>query len=72
MTPEDARNLFEECKANLERLLSCDMHDFRPVGKDGPDRRYRCLCCGGEIRHLEFLWYQRGFTHGQSLANKSK
>jgi hypothetical protein len=62
MTPEKARELLAEAKANHARLESCRRHEF--VQLDGAQfAKFKCRHCGGEARAHEVLWYRRGLEH---------
>ncbi len=62
-----ARAIFEEVKANHEKLKSCTLHDFS-IDLD-PDKkinkRWECVNCHGNVGNTEKLWYEDGLKHAQ-------
>jgi len=65
---DEANQILAECKANVERLTTCDRHEFeRYVAR--PDR-FVCLKCGGWLSVDAVHWYELGRTHGYTEANQ--
>jgi hypothetical protein len=55
-------------RENVQRLASCSIHAFEPVGPVAPLRtRYRCAACGGEVDSSAYRWYQQGRAHEAAL-----
>lgn len=64
MTPEEAREILAEVKANIAKLQSCQRHEFDQM--DGSQfAKFRCRHCGGIARGVEVVWYRRGLEHGE-------
>lgn len=62
-----ARSIYEEVKANYEKLNECTLHDFS-IDKD-PDKklgkRWECVNCSGQVGHSEKVWYEYGLKHAR-------
>ena len=53
---------------NREALDGCYCHDFRLIPRRDwlYDVWYRCRRCYGEIQQVEYEWYMKGRSHGQT------
>lgn len=68
ITHEQAVALVKKCQENVERLHSCDGHDFR---RDDADAGlYVCRKCGGWLSAESAKWYAIGHGHGYEEAMK--
>lgn len=56
----------KDVKANMDKLESCDRHEFTiPHRKIGElVRDWRCTKCGGHVESSYKRWYERGLKHG--------
>lgn len=69
-TRADFDRIFEEVKANSERLRGCSgPHDFVEL-QEAANRppRYRCAKCKGEVDAINRRWYLEGVVHGRLEA----
>lgn len=60
-------SLWEEVRANHERLESCPRHDFHTPEPGRLGVRYTCRACGGWADGHAIVWYMRGLAHGESV-----
>lgn len=71
MTPEEARKILKEVKANSDLLESCAGHEFEQL--DGARfTKYECKHCRGRVDGLALNWYRRGLAHGNKEKNEMK
>lgn len=59
-------SIWEQVKANVARLRSCERHDFSREYKRGGSVRYQCLRCRGTVDRLQKYWYEIGVLHGET------
>lgn len=61
---EEAKRLWEEVRANQDRLATCSNHGFVAISETSEHRRrYRCMHCRGEIDANAYRWYMCGRQH---------
>jgi len=66
---EEAKKLWEEAGANIDKLDACQgPHDFVQIDQGMPalGRRYRCKKCLGIVPAVNRHWYERGLAHGKA------
>lgn len=69
MTRDEARELWERCKANIARLEGCPgPHRFVIIPSEPVTiiARSRCETCRGEVSASDRRWYERGLAHGRA------
>lgn len=54
-----------EVKENMDKLLSCPRHDFRP--RIPMQRYYTCSQCGGRVDFWACAWYMKGLEHAEAI-----
>lgn len=65
-TDIDTRKLFNEVKANMERLKYCNRHNFQRLEVPGQTfPKYKCTACGGVIDGSAHHWYSEGLKHAK-------
>lgn len=55
---------------NNEILNSCSYHIFAPCESSHMSRVYKCKNCGGTVRDMQKIWYEKGLQH--SMERRSK
>lgn len=63
---ESMLSLWDEVKANHQRLESCKRHDFPTTETGRLGLRYTCRVCGGWADGHSIVWYLRGVAHGEA------
>lgn len=57
----DLRDLWNEARANLEKLRGCSRHRFEPPEQYRPAQEIMCQACGGRIRLTDIALYIQGY-----------
>ncbi|WP_157930347.1 hypothetical protein [Mycobacteroides abscessus] len=62
----DIKAIYEEVKANHEKLKACKRHDFSKdlTPETKINKRWECVQCGGYVGGEAKTWYERGLVHG--------
>lgn len=63
MTPEQAREILKEVRANTEILEQCAGHEFEQM-EGAQFAKFQCKHCRGKIDGHAVFWYRRGLEHG--------
>ncbi len=50
---------------NNKLLDSCSYHIFEPIKSPFMSRIYKCSNCGGTVRSMHKIWYEKGIEHSQ-------
>jgi hypothetical protein len=73
MSESKVADIARIARENVQRLSSCSIHAFEPVGPVAPLRtRYRCAACGGEVDSSAYRWYMQGRAHEAAFGAMRK
>ena len=65
LSKDAIKDIAKGVKKNQELLDTCSYHIFEPIGEPCMSRIYKCSNCGGTVRAMQKIWYEKGIEHSQ-------
>ena len=65
LSKDAIKGIAKQVMKNNEVLNSCSFHIFEPCESPHMSRIYKCSNCGGVVRDMQKIWYERGIEHSK-------